>query len=62
MISGRQTLASIEQALVEERGKLEAVGQRIEAASSALVEQQKADTQDYRALAKVRVDLLARQR
>jgi hypothetical protein len=59
MISGRQTLASIEQALVEERGKLEAVGQRIEAASSALVEQQKADTQDYRALAKVRVDLLA---
>jgi hypothetical protein len=59
MISGRQTLASIEQALTEERSKLEAVGQRIEAASAALAQLQKADAQDYRELAKDRVDLLA---
>jgi hypothetical protein len=59
MISGRQTLASIDEALTEERGKLEAVGQRIEAASAALVALQKADAQDYRELAKDRVDLLA---
>jgi hypothetical protein len=59
MISGRQTLASIEQALADERGKLEAVAQRIEAASAALVELQRTDAQDYRELAKQRVDLLA---
>ena len=59
MISGRQTLASIDQALTEERSKLEEVEQRSEALNAALVELQKADAQDYQALAKVRVDLLA---
>ena len=59
MISGRQTLATIDQALDEERVKLEAVEQRTEALNAALVELQKADARDYRALAKVRVDLLA---
>ncbi len=59
MISGRQTLASIDQALTEERAKLDAVEQRIAAISSTLVEQQKADAQDFRELARVRVDLLA---
>jgi len=59
MISGRQTLASIDQALAEERGNTDTVGQRIEALSASLVELQKTDAQDYRELAKVRVDLLA---
>jgi hypothetical protein len=59
MISGRQTLASIEQTIAEERGKTDAVGQRLEALSAALVELQKADAQDYRELAKVRLDHLA---
>ncbi len=59
MISGRETLSSIEVALTEERGKMDTTGQRIEALSAALVEAQKADAEDYRELAKVRVDLLA---
>jgi hypothetical protein len=59
MISGRQTLASLDQAVAEERGKTDTVGQRVEALSAALVELRKADAQDYRELAKVRVDLLA---
>jgi len=56
MISGRQTLASIEQTIAEERNKTDAVGQRVEALSASLVELQKADAQDYRELAKVRLD------
>lgn len=59
MISGGQTLASIDHALAEERGKLDTVEQRIAALSADLVEARKQDTQDYRALAKVRVGLLA---
>jgi len=59
MISGRQALASIDQALKEERAKIEEIEQRIEAKSAALVEQRQADTRDYRELARVRVDLLA---
>lgn len=59
MISGRQTLASIDQALGGERAKMDEIEQRIEAMSASLVERQKADAQDFRELAKVRVDLLA---
>jgi hypothetical protein len=59
MISGRQALTSIDQALNEERTKLEEVERRIEALSAGLVERQQADARDYRELAKVRVDLLA---
>jgi len=59
MISGRQTLASIDGAVGEERGKLSAVEQRVEALNASLVEQQHADATDFRELAKVRVDLLA---
>jgi hypothetical protein len=59
MISGRQTLGSIDQALDGERAKIEDVERRIEALSASLVESQKADAQDFRELAKVRVDLLA---
>jgi hypothetical protein len=59
MISGRQTLDSFEQALREERARMAAVEQRIEALKAALVEHQQADARDYRELAKVRVDWLA---
>jgi len=59
MISGRQTLASIDQALSGERTKMDEVEQRIEATSASLVERQQADARDFRELAKVRVDLLA---
>ena len=59
MISGRQTLASIEQTIAEERSKTDAVGQRVEALSASLVELQQADARDYRELAKVRLDHLA---
>jgi hypothetical protein len=59
MISGRQALASIEDAFGEERSKMGALEQRVEALSATLVEQQKADARDFRELAKVRVDLLA---
>jgi hypothetical protein len=59
MISGRQTLASIDQTISEERSQTDTVGQRVEALSAALVELQKADAQDYRELAKVRLDHLA---
>jgi DNA repair exonuclease SbcCD ATPase subunit len=59
MMSGRQTLASIDQALAGERGKLDVVEQRIADLSAGLVEGHKQNTQDYRALAKVRVGLLA---
>jgi hypothetical protein len=59
MISGRQTLASIDQALNEERRKMGEVEQRIETLNATLVQHRQADAQDYRELAKVRVDLLA---
>jgi hypothetical protein len=59
MISGRQTLASIDQAITEERGKTDAVSQHVEALRAALVELQNANARDYRELAKVRLDHLA---
>ena len=59
MISGRQTLASIEQTIAEEQSKTDTVGQRVEALSATLVELQQADARDYRELAKVRLDHLA---
>jgi hypothetical protein len=59
VISGRQALASLDGAFGDERNKMDALAQRIEALSASLVEQQKADAQDFRELAKVRVDLLA---
>lgn len=59
MISGRQTLGSIDQALSAERSKMVEAEQRIEALSASLVEQQQADARDFRELARVRVDLLA---
>lgn len=59
MISGQQALTSIDQALNDERSKTGAIEQRIEAMHASLMEAQQYDAQDYRELARVRVDLLA---
>lgn len=59
MISGQQTLASIDQALNEAHAKVDAVEGKIEAINQALVEQQQAQAKDYRDLARARLDLLA---
>lgn len=59
MISGRQTLASIDQAVTSERTRLSEIEQRIQAANTTRLELQQADAEDYRALARTRVDLLA---
>ena len=58
MISGRQALASIDQALNEAHEKIAEVEDQISAVTAELVEQQKAETEDYRELARVRVDRL----
>jgi len=59
MISGQQTLASIDNAISEQRQKIGQLDQEIAGLSAKLVEQQQAQAQDYRDLAQVRVDLLA---
>jgi len=62
MISGQQTLASIDGALSEERGKIGRLDEEIAGLNGRLAEQQQAQAQDYRDLARVRVDLLASER
>jgi hypothetical protein len=59
MISGRETLGSIDNALRKERTEMDAVEQRIEALKANLIERQQADAKDYRELARARVDWLA---
>jgi hypothetical protein len=59
MISGQQTLASIDGALNEARGKVAAVEAQIAEANAKLTELQQAQTGDYRELARLRVDLVA---
>ncbi|NEV64057.1 hypothetical protein [Thiorhodococcus minor] len=59
MISGRQTLASIDQAVSAERARLSELEQRIQAANTTRLQLRHADAEDYRALARARVDLLA---
>jgi DNA repair exonuclease SbcCD ATPase subunit len=59
MISGQQTLASIDGALNEARGKVAAIEARIAEANARLTELQQAQTGDYRGLARLRVDLVA---
>ncbi|EIC20863.1 coiled-coil domain-containing protein [Thiorhodovibrio frisius] len=58
MISGRQTLASIDQAMAAERTRLAELEQRIQAANTQGLQLQQADAEDYRALARTRIDLL----
>ena len=59
MISGQQTLASIDAALNEARAKVAAIEAQIAEANVKLTELQQAQTRDYRALAKLRVDLVS---
>ncbi len=59
MITGQQTLASIDGALTEARGKVTDIEAQIAAATTRLTELQQAQTADYRELAKLRVDLVA---
>lgn len=59
MLSGRQTLASIDRAVEEENEKIAAVDQRIGEAAEGLVDLQKTQAQEYRSLARLRVDHLA---
>lgn len=59
MISGRQTLASIDRSLGDEQARLEATQRRVNSVSGELVELQKSAAQNYRELARLRVDSIA---
>ncbi len=59
MITGRQTLASIDQALSETHSKIHAVEAQIDSVNKTLVDQQQSRTDDFRELARVRLDLLS---
>lgn len=59
MISGRQTLASIDGSVHDEQVRLEAVQQRIDDLSRQLVELQQNEARQYRELARLRVDSIA---
>ncbi len=59
MVSGRQTLSNIDQTVTEARTKIAAMESRIETVHQQLAEQQRGLAQDYKDLAKVRVNLMA---
>lgn len=59
MISGQQTLASIDGALNEARAKVAAIEAQIGADNARLASLQQAQADDYRELARLRVDLVA---
>jgi hypothetical protein len=59
MISGSRTLGTFEQALAEVRQKLEEVDSRTDELSTRQLALEQEDLNDYRQLAKLRVDLLA---
>jgi hypothetical protein len=59
MISGQQTLASIDDALQGKRAAIAQIEQEVAGVTAKLAEQQQGQVQDYRALARVRVDVLA---
>ena len=60
MISGRNTLGFIDDSLNSERSSVGAAEQRIAEVSKQLLEQQQAHIQDYRELARLRVDMMAK--
>jgi hypothetical protein len=62
MISGQQTLASIDDALQGKRAAIAQIEQEVAGVTAKLAEQQQGQIQDYRALARVRVDVLANDR
>ena len=56
MIPGRQVLASIDQSINEAHNKIDELEDRIESVTDQLAGQQKSMAQDYRELARVRLD------
>ena len=59
MITGRQVLASVDQALNEVHGKVNNVEDQIEAINRKLRDDQVARTENYRELARIRLGILA---
>ena len=59
MMSGRQTLGEIDRAVDEARDRVAAVEARVEAAEQELQAQRRGQLEDYKALARLRVGLLA---
>lgn len=59
MITGRQVLASVDQALNEAHGKVNNVEDQIEAINRKLRDDQVARTENYRELARIRLGILA---
>jgi chromosome segregation ATPase len=59
MITGRQVLASVDQALNEAHGKVNNVEDQIEAINRKLRDDQTARTENYRELARIRLGILA---
>jgi uncharacterized protein YhaN len=59
MISGQQTLVSIDDALQGKRAAVAQIEQEVAGITAKLAEQQQGQIQDYQALARVRVDVLA---
>ena len=58
MISGRQTLASIDQTLQEVRDQIRMIDERIQGSSAELIRLSQAESEQYKALARVRVGQL----
>ena len=58
MISGRNTLGVIDDSLNNERSSVDTAERRIAEVSKQLLEQQQAHIQDYRELARLRVDMM----
>lgn len=59
MVSGRETLAGIDQAVTQARGAIASVESQIESVNGRLAELRRAQTQDYKDLARVRLGLIA---
>ncbi|QVL47063.1 MAG: hypothetical protein KFB96_15125 [Thiocapsa sp.] len=59
MMSGRQTLGEIDRAVDDSRARVAAVEARVEAAEQQLQAQRRGQLEDYKALAQLRVGLLA---
>ena len=58
-MSGRQTLGEIDRAVDEAHARVTAVEARVEAAEQQLQAQRRGQLEDYKALARLRVGLLA---
>ena len=59
MVSGRETLADIDQAVTQARAAIASLESRVESVNGKVGELRRAQTQDYRDLAGVRLGLIA---